>query len=54
MVPACKLWRLLRQAVCWPVSAGCVLSCNRKAKSPADRVGSSFAGHHGPVYSLHR
>jgi dynein intermediate chain 2 len=33
---------------------GSVLSCNRKAKNPADRVGSSYAGHHGPVYGLKR
>lgn len=33
---------------------GVVLSCNRKAKHPADRVGSAFPGHHGPVYSLRR
>lgn len=33
---------------------GSVLSCNRKAKNPADRVGSSYMGHHGPVYGLKR
>jgi dynein intermediate chain 2 len=33
---------------------GSVLSCNRKAKNPADRVGSSYVGHHGPVYGLKR
>ena len=34
--------------------AGIVLSCNRKAKTPADRVGASYAGHHGPIYNLRR
>lgn len=33
---------------------GSVLACNRKAKNPADRVGATFAGHHGPVYGLRR
>jgi hypothetical protein len=33
---------------------GSVLACNRKAKNPADRVGTSFVGHHGPVYGLKR
>ena len=33
---------------------GSVLNCNRKAKNPADRVGASYTGHHGPVYGLHR
>lgn len=33
---------------------GTVLMCNRKAKNPADRVGTSYHGHHGPVYSLER
>ena len=30
------------------------MMCNRKAKNPADRVGTSYHGHHGPVYSLER
>lgn len=33
---------------------GIVVSCNRKAKTPADRIGASYGGHHGPVYSLKR
>eukprot|EP00793_Prasinoderma_coloniale_P004648 PRCOL_00000409-RA len=33
---------------------GTVMSCNRKAKTPADRVGVTYSGHHGPVYSLER
>ncbi|KAF8065447.1 ODA6 [Scenedesmus sp. PABB004] len=34
--------------------SGTVLSCNRKAKQPADRVTASYGGHHGPVYGLRR
>lgn len=33
---------------------GIILNCNRKAKNPADRVGSAYPGHHGPVHSLRR
>ncbi|GMH43207.1 hypothetical protein BSKO_11129 [Bryopsis sp. KO-2023] len=33
---------------------GTILNCNRKAKNPADRVGASYPGHHGPVYGLKR
>mmetsp|Transcript_22165 Transcript_22165/g.68973 ORF Transcript_22165/g.68973 Transcript_22165/m.68973 type:complete len:575 (-) Transcript_22165:73-1797(-) len=33
---------------------GSIISCNRKAKNPQDRVGASYVGHHGPVYSLER
>jgi hypothetical protein len=33
---------------------GSVLNCNRKAKNPADRVGASYTGHHGPVLGVHR
>jgi dynein intermediate chain 2, axonemal len=33
---------------------GTILSCNRKAKNPADRVGAAYPGHHGPVYGLRR
>jgi dynein intermediate chain 2 len=33
---------------------GTIISCNRKAKTPADRVGTTYSGHHGPVYSLER
>lgn len=33
---------------------GIVLSCNRKAKTAADRIGASYTGHHGPVYNLER
>lgn len=33
---------------------GIVLSCNRKAKTPADRVQGVYKGHHGPIYALER
>ncbi|EDO40075.1 predicted protein [Nematostella vectensis] len=33
---------------------GSVLSCNRKAKTPADKIVASYAGHYGPVYSVQR
>ena len=33
---------------------GIVLMCNRKAKNPADRIGTAYVGHHGPVYSIQR
>mmetsp|Transcript_183 Transcript_183/g.635 ORF Transcript_183/g.635 Transcript_183/m.635 type:complete len:582 (+) Transcript_183:180-1925(+) len=34
--------------------SGVVLSCNRKAKNPQDRVGASYSGHHGPVVQVER
>jgi len=33
---------------------GKVVSCNRKAKNPSDRIGYIYEGHSGPVYALHR
>ena len=33
---------------------GTVVSCNRKAKTPADRIGMSYEGHSGPVYACQR
>ena len=33
---------------------GKVVSCNRKAKTPADHIGSIYDGHCGPVYKLQR
>jgi len=33
---------------------GTILSCNRKAKSPAEKIVSVYSGHHGPVYALQR
>ena len=32
---------------------GSVVSCNRKAKNPSDRIGTVYEGHCGPVYALH-
>jgi len=31
---------------------GVVLSCNRKAKTPADKIVASFSQHFGPIYAL--
>jgi len=33
---------------------GKVVSCNRKAKNPSDRIGIVYEGHCGPVYALQR
>ena len=33
---------------------GKVISCNRKAKNPSDRLGLVYEGHCGPVYALQR
>ncbi|XP_038613256.1 dynein intermediate chain 2, axonemal [Tachyglossus aculeatus] len=33
---------------------GIVVSCNRKAKTPAEKIVCSFSGHHGPIYALER
>lgn len=33
---------------------GTVVSCNRKAKNPADRIVQTYPGHLGPVYSVKR
>lgn len=33
---------------------GNIISCNRKAKTPMDKVAASFTGHIGPVYALQR
>ncbi|XP_013416067.1 dynein intermediate chain 3, ciliary [Lingula anatina] len=33
---------------------GTVMSCNRKAKTPAEKIVAIYPGHHGPVYSLQR
>ena len=31
---------------------GVILSCNRKAKNPQDKITAAFTGHHGPIYAL--
>ena len=33
---------------------GSIISCNRKAKTPQDKIAAVFSGHVGPVYSLQR
>jgi len=33
---------------------GKVISCSRKGKTPADKIGMLYEGHCGPVYGLHR
>lgn len=33
---------------------GVVLSCNRKAKSPTDKIVASYSQHYGPIYALQR
>uniref|UniRef100_A0A8C4T7K8 Dynein intermediate chain 2, axonemal-like n=1 Tax=Erpetoichthys calabaricus TaxID=27687 RepID=A0A8C4T7K8_ERPCA len=33
---------------------GMVIACNRKGKTPAEKISSTFCGHHGPVYALRR
>ncbi|XP_072501682.1 dynein axonemal intermediate chain 2 [Notamacropus eugenii] len=33
---------------------GVVISCNRKAKTAAEKIVCTFSGHHGPIYALQR
>ncbi|XP_040438039.1 LOW QUALITY PROTEIN: dynein intermediate chain 2, axonemal [Falco naumanni] len=33
---------------------GIVIACNRKAKTPSEKITSTYSGHHGPVYALAR
>ncbi|CAH2291477.1 dynein intermediate chain 2, axonemal [Pelobates cultripes] len=33
---------------------GMVISCNRKAKTPAEKIVCTYSGHHGPIYSVQR
>ncbi|XP_030597803.1 dynein intermediate chain 3, ciliary [Archocentrus centrarchus] len=33
---------------------GLVVSCNRKAKTPAEKIVCMYDGHHGPIYALQR
>ena len=33
---------------------GNVMSCNRKAKTPGEKIVALYPGHHGPVYALQR
>ena len=41
----------------WPLRlpVPCALfSSQRKSKSPTDRIGAVYPGHHGPIYALQR
>ncbi|NWS61260.1 DNAI2 protein, partial [Chunga burmeisteri] len=33
---------------------GIVIACNRKAKTPPEKITGTYSGHHGPVYALAR
>lgn len=33
---------------------GSIMACNRKAKTPAEKIVAIYPGHHGPVYALQR
>uniref|UniRef100_K7FRI5 Dynein axonemal intermediate chain 2 n=1 Tax=Pelodiscus sinensis TaxID=13735 RepID=K7FRI5_PELSI len=33
---------------------GMVITCNRKAKTPAEKIVGTYSGHHGPIYALAR
>ncbi|NXK52823.1 DNAI2 protein, partial [Chauna torquata] len=33
---------------------GIVIACNRKAKTPPEKIASTYSSHHGPVYALAR
>uniref|UniRef100_A0A3B3XC03 Dynein, axonemal, intermediate chain 2b n=1 Tax=Poecilia mexicana TaxID=48701 RepID=A0A3B3XC03_9TELE len=33
---------------------GMVVSCNRKAKTPAEKIVCTYEGHHGPIYAIQR
>ncbi|KAG9473519.1 hypothetical protein GDO78_004035 [Eleutherodactylus coqui] len=33
---------------------GMVISCNRKAKTPAEKIVCTYSGHHGPIYAVQR
>uniref|UniRef100_A0A8C0FKW8 Dynein intermediate chain 2, axonemal n=1 Tax=Bubo bubo TaxID=30461 RepID=A0A8C0FKW8_BUBBB len=33
---------------------GIVIACNRKAKTPSEKITSTYSGHHGPIYALSR
>ena len=33
---------------------GAVMSCNRKAKTAAEKIVGQFIGHHGPINALQR
>lgn len=33
---------------------GIVITCNRKAKTPPEKIAGTYSSHHGPVYALTR
>ncbi|NWX98550.1 DNAI2 protein, partial [Nothoprocta ornata] len=33
---------------------GIIITCNRKAKTPPEKIAGTYSGHHGPVYALSR
>ncbi|NXG29288.1 DNAI2 protein, partial [Dromaius novaehollandiae] len=33
---------------------GIIITCNRKAKTPPEKIAGTYSGHHGPVYALAR
>lgn len=33
---------------------GHIIACNRKGKTPAEKIVGVYPGHHGPVYALQR
>ncbi|NP_001089510.1 dynein axonemal intermediate chain 2 S homeolog [Xenopus laevis] len=33
---------------------GMIVSCNRKAKTPPEKIVCTYGGHHGPIYSIQR
>ncbi|NWI18554.1 DNAI2 protein, partial [Crypturellus soui] len=33
---------------------GIIITCNRKAKTPPEKISGTYSGHHGPVYALAR
>ncbi len=33
---------------------GTVMACNRKAKTPGEKIVALYPGHHGPIYALQR
>ncbi|KAM9839088.1 dynein axonemal intermediate chain 2 [Aulostomus maculatus] len=33
---------------------GLIVSCNRKAKTPGEKIVCTYSGHHGPIYALQR
>jgi len=49
-------WLVISQPTKFMVGTeqGAIFTCNRKAKTPAEKIVTVYPGHHGPVYSLQR